>query len=483
MTTAFKKILLSGFFLTTVYFIPMACISAPNSTEITLGRFRKVHIYRQTPQPGKVVLFISGDGGWNLGVIHMAKILASMDALVAGIDINSYLKALARSKEKCVYPAADFESLSHYIQKKFNYTQYVQPVLAGYSSGATLVYAVIAQAPANTFKAGISMGFCPNLILPKIPCKGSGLAWHGIVNKTVYLTTPNNRIPTPWLVLQGKIDQVCRAQPAKDFAVKISTAQFVLLPKVGHGFSVARNWVPQLKRAFADVSKTDNGKHIVAGQTTNSLADLPLVEIPAANNNSSRRQMAVIVSGDGGWADIDQQMANGLTSRGIPTVGLNSLKYFWTARKPDTAAHDLERILNHYTKTWDKDKIILVGYSMGADVLPFMVTRLPEQFKSRIQLVALLAPGLKTAFEFFLSDWIGANHRAKRYPLLPEIEKLNGIPTSCFFGQDEKGSLCSADLPPSVKINQISGGHHFNGQYQLIIQSIIQTIDSDQRRF
>src|SRR5215213_5738513 len=49
---------------------------------LTFGHFGRVVLYRRTEQPANVVLFISGDGGWNLGVVDMARELSTMDALV-----------------------------------------------------------------------------------------------------------------------------------------------------------------------------------------------------------------------------------------------------------------------------------------------------------------------------------------------------------------------------------------------------------------
>jgi len=98
-----------------------------------------------------MVLFVSGDGGWNQGVVDMARTLASLDAVVAGIDITHYLRELRNSPEACFYPASDFELLSKLIQKRFDFPNYVPPILVGYSSGATLVYAVLVQAPPNIF--------------------------------------------------------------------------------------------------------------------------------------------------------------------------------------------------------------------------------------------------------------------------------------------------------------------------------------------
>lgn len=78
----------------------------------TYGPFGTVHIYKTGDQPKHVVLFVSGDGGWNLGVIDMARALASLDSMVIGIDITHYIHQLNASKGNCSYSAAHFESLS-----------------------------------------------------------------------------------------------------------------------------------------------------------------------------------------------------------------------------------------------------------------------------------------------------------------------------------------------------------------------------------
>ncbi len=122
-----------------------------------------------------MVLFVFGDGGWNLDVVDMARELSLLDSLVVGVD--NYLRELAKSNEKCSYPAADFELLSKFVQKKLDFPMYMTPVLVGYSSGATLVYATLVQALSNTFRGAISLGFCPDLPLTKPLCGGSGLEW------------------------------------------------------------------------------------------------------------------------------------------------------------------------------------------------------------------------------------------------------------------------------------------------------------------
>src|SRR2546428_11095953 len=102
---------------------------------------------------------------------------------------------------------------------------------------------------------------------------------------------------------------------------------------------------------------------------------LPLVEVPSTRGSSDT--FVVFVSGDGGWAAIDKSISKVLADSGMPVVGLNALQYFWTKRTPDSASRDLQWIVENYLASWKKGRVMLVGYSRGADVLPAMISRLP----------------------------------------------------------------------------------------------------------
>jgi hypothetical protein len=69
-------------------------LASANATEesVKIEPFGTVTLYYNSEKPSHVVLFVSGDGGWNLGVVDMARSLAGLDALVVGIDITHYIK-------------------------------------------------------------------------------------------------------------------------------------------------------------------------------------------------------------------------------------------------------------------------------------------------------------------------------------------------------------------------------------------------------
>lgn len=446
-----------------------AGLAAAKEETTTFGRFGTVSLYYQSQQPTRVVLFISGDGGWNLGVVDMARELAGVDALVIGIDITHYLKQLQASTDRCLYPAFDLEELSKFAQKKLGYAQYTAPVLVGYSSGATLAYATLVQAPSNTFRGAISLGFCPDLLLTKPMCRGSDLEWEAGPKGKGYNFKPSQTLEVPWVALQGEVDQVCSPKATADFVKQVPQGEIVSLPKVGHGFSVPRNWMPQFKQAFArlDEKKEAGTPRVIAEQ----LKDLPLIEVPTRGGGPDL--LAVFLTGDGGWGVTDRGIAEALAAHGIPGVGLNSLHYFWTRRTPDGTAQDLERILRYYLETWKKKEAILIGYSFGADVLPFALSRLPKELRAKVRLVGFLGLGGNANFEFHLTDWLVASPKSTSLPVRPEVEKLRGMQILCFYGTDDTAALCK-DLDPTLATAiPVAGGHRFGSNYEPVIEAIL----------
>jgi type IV secretory pathway VirJ component len=457
-----------GFVLFFLAFAAQAAAQPPRPQEDTLemGAFGKVVLYRPEGAPRQMVLFLSGDGGWNRGVIGMAQLLVSQGAAVAGIDVPHYLHQIAGTHEKCSYPAGDLAELAQAVERRLGIKEYVNPVLVGYSSGATLAYAALAEAPPNTFRGAISMGFCPDLPLTKPFCRGNGLEGDlgGPKGKDTFFR-PVAHLNAPWIAFQGEADKLCSKDQVVRFAGQVSGAETVLLPKVGHGFSVQGRWAPQLIQAFHRIT---SGPAPVRGGA-GDLKDLPLVEVPTSRPQGDL--LAVIYSGDGGWASLDREVAQALSARGVPVVGMDSLRYFWTARTPEEGAGDLARLLRHYLAAWKREKVLLVGYSFGADALPFLASRLPADLAERIRLLALIGPSHDASLEIHVAEWLGGGKG--EYRVLPELKKLAGRPLLCLYGQKDDDSLCP-DLPKGQgQAAQLPGGHHFGGDYESVARLLL----------
>jgi type IV secretory pathway VirJ component len=436
----------------------------------TFVPFGTVHLYYQPDNISSVTLFISGDGGWNEGVVNMAKILAGMQSLVIGVDIRGYIRHLNSFSGKCCYPPADFENLSKFIQQKMGLSTYLPPIIIGYSSGATLAYALVAQAPHGTFLGAISMGFCPDLPITKPFCRQNGLLWNAAPHGKGVIFEPDSGLKTPWIAFQGQVDQVCSPAMVDRYVRETGSARLVALPDVGHGFSAGKNWVPQFKSAFASLTPAKKSTPPPTAHQA-EIGNLPLIEIQAPG--IAQDLFAIVLSGDGGWAGIDKGIAEALVNDGIPVVGFNSLQYFWKPRTPEEASRDLDKIINHYCIAWKKSHVLVIGYSFGADVLPFMATGLPAASIDRIDLFAFLGLSSKTDFRFHLTDWIGGGPAATARPVLPEIEKLKGRPMLYIYGTEESDHLAAQIDRKAVKVIAFNGGHHFGGNYRMLADSIL----------
>ena len=424
-----------------------------------------VALYAPAGAPKEVVLFVSGDGGWKLGVISMSQRLGQEGALVAGINIRALLRTL--EAQKCAYPAGSLEELSRAVQLHRALPEYHRPILAGYSSGATLVYAALAAAPPETFAGAISLGFCPDLDIRVPPCRGEGLAFTKRAQRIGFDLAPQ-ALPVPWMVLQGQNDQVCDPAVTRAFVARAGErARLFELPVVGHGFGVSRRWESAFLEAYRSVA-AEGARAAQPPAASSEVADLEPVEVASPR---AGRTFAVLLTGDGGWAAIDKALAAAMAERGVPVVGWSSLRYFWTPRTPEAAAADLSRLIEHYAAAWRRDRVLLVGYSFGADVLPFLLNRLPEATRRRVESLGLLGLSETASFSFHITSWLGGGGD-KRYPTAPEVDRC-AVPIVCVSGSEEHDSSCAALRSPRVRRLELPGGHHFAGQYERIAEGLI----------
>ena len=186
------------------------------------------------------------------------------------------------------------------------------------------------------------------------------------------------------------------------------------------------------------------------------LRDLPLIERAATGSGST---FAVLMTGDGGWAAADRGLSTSLVSHGVPVVALDAPRYLAERRTPDESARDLARIIRHYERTWRRNQVLALGYSRGADIVPFMVARLPNDLRRGVTLVALLGPSAWVGFRFHPLDLIANVHRAGDLPVIPEIERLVGTPVLCIYGRNDRHAICPELDSTLARLVVRDGGH------------------------
>ncbi len=432
---------------------------------ISHGRFRNEPVFRPPGEVRHFAFLMSGDGGWGSNLTSLARMLAADGTMVVGIDTAKLYVNLDKDGGNCVFPDGDLENLSHFVQAYYKVPTYYTPILIGHSAGASMVYAMLAQAPAGTFAGGISLSFCVDLDLQKPLCKTEGLRYQPQRRNVGVTLLPASELHAPWIAMHGRDDGVCAMSQAKTFAAQVHGARFIELPDVDHSYRNAKAWTSQFNEAYASITASVPQS---LPRLPNSLDDLPVVEVPASGHGEL---FAVLFSGDGGWAGLDKEVADALAERGIPVAGIDSLRYFWGTRTPQGIGQDLDRVLRYYSVAWHRKQVLLIGYSQGADVLPFAINRLPAATRAMIRLNALIGISGSAAFEFHVTHWLGGGTNG--LPTVPEIRRLSAANTLCVYGDDDDEAICPAVDAANARIIKLSGGHHFGGDYGLLAKLIL----------
>ncbi|HTC39853.1 MAG TPA: hypothetical protein VK693_12895, partial [Steroidobacteraceae bacterium] len=220
-------------FVTLLALLGDAAAAAP--TLLSHGRFKDLAVYHPPAEVSSFVLFLSGDEGWGRRAERFAEQLAQQGAMVVGIDFPKFKASLEADGADCVFPDGDLENLSHFVQAYFHDSSYLAPLLVGIDSGGSMAYAVLAQAPGDTFAGALSVGFCPHLTLDKPLCKGSGLGLtHGARGSGLNLL-PIKSLNNPWVVLKDANGLECPAAASRDFVARVQGAALATLPQVNDG--------------------------------------------------------------------------------------------------------------------------------------------------------------------------------------------------------------------------------------------------------
>jgi type IV secretory pathway VirJ component len=325
--------------------------------------------------------------------------IAATGALVATVNGDRYQARLQRAGRGCSHAWHDAEQLSRRLQRDLHGDSYFLPLLAGSGSAATLAERIVGAAPAATL--GGAIGVAP---LPTEVCAGTAQA----------------------TAVQGFVD----IAPA---AAAVAATDTALAARVA--------------------------VHLNAPAKGGALDDLPLTELPARTPGAP---LAIVLSGDGGWRDIDKGMAEALQQRGIAVVGWDSLRYFWHAKPPAQSSADLGRVIAYYQQRWHPQKILLVGYSFGATALPFMYNRLPPAQRAQVGLLALFGVDHKADFQIRVRNWLNLGDAGDAKPVLPEIARIAPAQLLCVYGDKEDDTVCPELRGTGAQIVTLHGGHHFD---------------------
>jgi type IV secretory pathway VirJ component len=377
------------------------------------------------------VVIILSDTKHIASATETARLIASTGRVAALVDLDAVFGRVLTDTPDCLEQVTLLDVYAQHLQQTFQFDHFGKPALIGFGSAGSYLRLLLAQAPAGIFSAGISIHDQDSVLLPAALC--------------------------------GAVEQQ---------AIWKSATVPVSIPATINSVTPWVNWSSGLQAWLFVLEKMVHFQTPALSATASDTSDLPLVELPQKQGGAAD-YFVVIISGDGGWANIDKDIADALGEKGIAVVGWNSLRYFWEAKSPDVMSADLARVIRYYKQNWGKSRVVMVGFSLGADVLPFMVSHLPVDVQQAVIGLVLLSPSQDVDFQFHVSDWL-ENDGGDPNPLLPEMTKISQIPVLCVYGEEDNETLCQQLSEGEGKhIVRLPGDHHFDGDYDAVTQLLL----------
>ncbi len=446
--------------------------SAAQAAEVKLLPSREwgtMELYRPDVATGDVLLMFSGAGGIEAQDRKAAQRMLAEGRTVALVDGGAVLRGAKAASGACLELASIGQWLSQTVQQGMGADDFRAALLIGRDEGAWVVHSLLAQAPQGVFKAGLSVNFRPGNPTARPLCGVGAVA----ADRRVAPDTP---LQGMWAVADTHALRFDAARYARQAASASGQGEPWVMSGVDYAELTSRfmRWV--------------SAPHALRHGAKTGATALPLVELPAQFGGQSHafKDVSVLfVSGDGGWRDIDQQVGRVLADNGLHVLGVDALRYFWRKRTPESVAADLTALLEKpaagqgATRFPVGHRLVLIGYSFGANILPLVYAHLPQELRGRVVLTVLLSPELRTDFEIHMAGWLGAQAGGDAVPILPSLLNIPAPRVLCVQGLDEgASSLCSqpALTQAGVEVLRLPGGHHYDKDYSALAMKIMDAL-------
>lgn len=412
---------------------------------VMASRLENVAIHAPDGTPKALVVYLSDRSGWTSADDSIVDAMRAGGSVVLAVDFARYAARLDQSDGECLYVVGEITDLAQTAERQLDIQTYLPPIVVGSGEGATFAYAALADAPDNTLGGAVASGFGNKLGLRLPFCPGANSTKAADGHGYSYGFDKDLPGAAYLFVDASNADTVGSEAQARD-RITVDALD-------------AGNEAQQVAQAVAELA-----------DAAKPFGDLPAIDLPASRDPSA---LAILVSGDGGWRDLDKSIGEWLSNKDVHVVGLDALHYFWSKRTPQELADDIASIVEKADPD-QKLPVLLIGYSFGADTIPFAYPLLPKSLKDRTKRVALLAPGLTTSFQVTVSGWLGIDDSG--YEVVPAIAAIPANRVLCFYGKEEDDSACADSRLAGFERIETEGGHHFDGDYEALSAKIFGSI-------
>ncbi|WP_312768277.1 AcvB/VirJ family lysyl-phosphatidylglycerol hydrolase [Epilithonimonas sp.] len=193
-------------------------------------------------------------------------------------------------------------------------------------------------------------------------------------------------------------------------------------------------------------------------------------------NFHSDKPIIFYISGDSGFNTFSKGMGDNLHALGYDVFALDTKSYFWEYKNPKKASHDIENYIKKQLKGRKNQQVIIVGFSFGSEVAPFIYNRFSSDLKSKVQKVFIIGP---TTTNNFRIQYINDDEAdSQNLLVIPEINKMGNVPVMVVLSDDEFTAFPykQITLGTNYQMQHIAGDHHYGGNTKMLADFIIENI-------
>lgn len=186
-------------------------------------------------------------------------------------------------------------------------------------------------------------------------------------------------------------------------------------------------------------------------------------------NNNSDKPLIFYISGDAGFNTFSKNLGENLHAFGYDVFALDTKAYFWNKKTPQQTSTDIQDYINKQLKNRKNQNVIIVGFSFGADVTPFVYNRFSEDLKNKIQKVFIVGPSKSNDFQIHLQEYFGEELKGS-LSVISEINKMGNIPVMVVLSDFEFANFPYKEitLGKNYQMQHLAGDHHYGGNTQML---------------
>jgi type IV secretory pathway VirJ component len=169
-------------------------------------------------------------------------------------------------------------------------------------------------------------------------------------------------------------------------------------------------------------------------------------------------------------SDIPERLA----ASGVPVVAVSSPVLFGEARTADYARSTVAASIAEALARSGAQRVTLIGFSFGADLLGATLGRLDPALRRRIAGVVLVGPASDVHFH---ANPFGIFYRGPGEAEPARMAaSLRGLPLSCIYAAAETDSLCRDPLLREARLRPIDDNHLMLAHREEVTRAVVDAV-------